>query len=772
MVNDTLNVEGVFPFGEESFYVNAISQKIFIFNHESPLNSIQLPFKWLNKFTKIKSVISDKNQCTWIVTFDEGVYCIKDNQVVHHIDIKEGQSIIQDHESNIWISSMEEGIFKISSSFLSYKHYKTGLFQQMGLLALSKANGEGVWMTNGKSVFLLLKNNFYQLNFKNELYTFNCILQLNNRLVVGQKSFYFHVFNGIHKDLKNKQVLYNSISHTKYHLKRFDINNTGTEVCSYDGIAALVFQPDKLFTGTREINVGERVYNTFYNLQNELVINARKNYIFRNNTLLLCKELSRFDNKIITGHVILNDTTELLTIDGDSIFLLCRNKLFNLTSVFESPIDLQIRKVIYDEPTLYISTFRNIYKCDDPQNMINHKPVHLQLVDLNFRNIQDILISNHSLYLASDDGLTIIPEAGLNSITTYIPIPYFKTILVNDKEVNVSENKLRLTGNNKITFDFSCINYSSTPVEYSYRLANSDKTWTTGTVRKVIYQNLTRGNYSFQLRVRKPNSEWSKPVEFKILINATFWQHPMFIIALLLTCAGLFLLFFILRKNIQMKRRELDHQLLTLEQKSLQSMMNPHFIFNSLGSIQNYLLQKKSGQAALYLSQFARLIRQNLNAINVASINLDEEIDRLKNYLDLERMRMDNKFEYDIEVDDKVEADELQIPSMIIQPFVENAIWHGISSIDEKGKIAIKFRMHDEKSIVVLIEDNGIGMERSESFSPKSEEHLSLGMEMTRKRMELLGKKYSVKTAIEFSETSPGSKNPGTRVKLVVPVSS
>jgi LytS/YehU family sensor histidine kinase len=235
---------------------------------------------------------------------------------------------------------------------------------------------------------------------------------------------------------------------------------------------------------------------------------------------------------------------------------------------------------------------------------------------------------------------------------------------------------------------------------------------------------------------------------------------------------GLLILIIIRRKNIQIKRRELDHQLITLEQKALQSMMNPHFIFNSLGSIQNYLLQKKSGEAGIYLSQFARLIRQNLNAINAASINLEEEIDRLKNYLDLEKMRMDNKFEYYIEVDDNVDADEIQIPSMIIQPFVENAIWHGISSIDVQGEITIKFRMQDEKSLAVLIEDNGIGMKRSEAFSPKSDKHFHLGMEMTRKRLEILGKKFSVQTTIEFSETSPGSVNPGTRVKLVVPVSS
>ena len=395
----------------------------------------------------------------------------------------------------------------------------------------------------------------------------------------------------------------------------------------------------------------------------------------------------------------------------------------------------------------------------------------MQLLDINFRNIHDIIVNNDSLYIASDDGLTIIPEVSINEITTHTPIPYFQSILINDKETDPSGRELVIRGNNKITFNFSCINYSSTPILYSYRLKGMDTTWTTGTSRNVVYHNLSRGNYVFQLRVRKPSAGWSKAVEWKVTVRAQFWQHPLFFIALFVICAGVLILLIIRRKNIQIKSRELDHQLITLEQKALQSMMNPHFIFNSLGSIQNYLLQKKSGEAGLYLSQFARLIRRNLYAINASSINLEEEIDRLKNYLDLEKLRMDNKFDYIIDADEKLEADEILIPSMIIQPFVENAIWHGISTLAEKGLITIKFRKMDEKSLKIIIKDNGVGMKKSRSYTSEGEKHIHMGIEMTRRRLELLGKKYSIDTSIECCEVSPGLPNPGTRIVLVVPVS-
>jgi len=230
------------------------------------------------------------------------------------------------------------------------------------------------------------------------------------------------------------------------------------------------------------------------------------------------------------------------------------------------------------------------------------------------------------------------------------------------------------------------------------------------------------------------------------------------------------LLFILWRRNLKLKRREIDHQIVTLEQKALQSMMNPHFIFNSLGSIQNYLLQKKTSEAGLYLSQFARLIRQNLNAINAAMINLDEETDRLKNYLDLEKMRLPDRFDYTIEIDEAIESDETYIPSMIVQPFIENSIWHGISPMEEIGHVKVLIQKESEYALKITVEDNGIGMKKSELYSQKKkEEHLRLSLEMTRKRLHLLGLKFKVATRIDFSEAFPGNDNPGTKVEIVLP---
>ena len=198
-------------------------------------------------------------------------------------------------------------------------------------------------------------------------------------------------------------------------------------------------------------------------------------------------------------------------------------------------------------------------------------------------------------------------------------------------------------------------------------------------------------------------------------------------------------------------------------------MMNPHFLFNALGSIQNYLLQNRSSEAGLYLSQFARLIRQNIHGLHSAMISIDAETDRLKNYLDLEKMRMDNRFDYRFSIDENIEEDTM-IPTMIIQPFVENSILHGISPLEIEGMISLSFVMKTEKTIRITIEDNGIGIGQAQAFANNSRGHMHMSMEMTRKRIAILGKKYKADTSIEVTEAFPGQTNPGTRVVIVLPV--
>lgn len=769
-VSDTLKFKGVFPAGDGKFYAVTRQNNILFFDRNRLVKSILLPDILTKTLENVTGVIGDTDGGLWIVTFNKGAWYMSVNRKIKHFNIKEGQAMLRDHENNIWISSMLDGLFKISPFYHTHKHFEASTFQNQGIQALGRSALQGVWMTNGKSVFHFSNNKSCELAFKNDLYAFNWVHQFNNtNLLVGVKSFRFLLFTGIRTGDKYQRINYKAFSTNKFQFKKFSMNQSGTEACANVGTAIMTLNPDQLLSDMQLNDVGERVYNTFYNSQNEIVVNARKNYFYRNKSLIPYPEISQFDNKIISDHLVLNDSTELFNIDGDSLFLFYRNTFYNLSGAVKDLNNLQIRDIAYHEPVLYLSTFRNVYRCDNPIGVIFKKKVQLWLIDVNFRNIHDLMVFNDSLYVASDDGLTIIPGNQIKPAKTTIPVPYIKSISVNDQDKDPSEPGIRIRSNTKIAFSFGCINYSSIPVVFAYKLEGMDTAWTTGTSGNVVYQRLLSGDYVFKLKVRKSTSGWSEVIGYPLQVKASFWRHPLFFTFLAIVALLGITMIIIRRKNVQMKHRELDHHLVTLELKALQSMMNPHFIFNALGSIQNFLLQNKTGEAGLYLSQFARLIRQNMNALNEAMINLDEEFDRLSNYLDLERLRLENKFRYKIEIDEGFDPEDIMIPSMITQPFVENSIWHGIATLENKGFVSILFSLKDEKSLTVIIEDNGIGIKQAQAYQSKSEKHLNLGMEMIRKRLELLGRKYGVKTRIEFSEAFPGNANPGTRVTLVIP---
>ena len=778
------------------FHIIGYNGFILKYTDEKVSESIKLPFSINYTMSRQNALQVDEAGNYWIGTFDDGLYCLKEDTVLYqppaspnvplmrsgkilqHLDIQQVNGIIQDHEGNIWISSAIEGVYKISPYLNTHQHYDNKLFNNKGIQEMALGLWNAMWLSNGRAVYLLKADSMYTLGFEEKNTLFNVIYHLkSNKLILGEKYSLFYIINDPEPDRVTRKVNFSSVDTSVLYMSGITINEKEDKINCYNYFNFDIIDPDTLFgeykSGywQKDYNVGSRITYTYYNTEDELIINAKKNYILANDTCLPATELSCFDNRIITQHINLNSETELFNIENESIHLFHDHQFYNLTEAFATPSELNISSISYHEPVLYMANSSNVYICNNPLNIINNLPVNLILTDINFKNIHKILVLNDSLYIASDDGLTIIPEATINKIVSQKPIPYIQSILVNDKAVDLSEEGLTFKGRISLKFIFSSISYSSTPVIFSYKLEGADQEWSSGTGKIVTYQKLSFGKYIFKLKAGKPNAAWSEPIELQITIKPRFWQHPAFFVFIAVLSVVIIALFFRRREINRMKHQETDHQLILLEQKALQSMMNPHFIFNTLGSIQNYLLRNKPGEAGIYLSQFAKLIRLNINSLNTPLINLEEEADRLRIYLDLEKFRMENKFDYKIEFGEGVEEEDIIIPSMLIQPYVENSIWHGISPLDGKGEIRIFFSMHSADSLKIIIEDNGIGIKQSANYSSTSETHLHLSMEIIRKRLEIIGKKMRVVTSVEITEAFPDNPNPGTRVTLVVPVS-
>ncbi|MGZ3862512.1 MAG: tetratricopeptide repeat-containing sensor histidine kinase [Bacteroidia bacterium] len=271
----------------------------------------------------------------------------------------------------------------------------------------------------------------------------------------------------------------------------------------------------------------------------------------------------------------------------------------------------------------------------------------------------------------------------------------------------------------------------------------------------------------------KENYEANKREQDIVLLKAENEKSRLNTIIALLS--GLFLitvLIGLLLMNRNRKRRqllEIEKNKAVFEQQALRAQMNPHFIFNSLNSIQNYILNNETQVAYDYLAKFSRLIRQVLMNSQQNDITLKDELELLRIYVDLEHRRFKNRFDYKINCEDNIPLD-IKLPVMLIQPFVENAIWHGIMNLDKsvKGFLKIEFSFKND-ILKITVEDNGIGREAAEKRRVDNE-YKSIGMMFTRKRMELLKTTGKPDARIEIIDLKENGAAKGTRVEIILPI--
>jgi LytS/YehU family sensor histidine kinase len=212
------------------------------------------------------------------------------------------------------------------------------------------------------------------------------------------------------------------------------------------------------------------------------------------------------------------------------------------------------------------------------------------------------------------------------------------------------------------------------------------------------------------------------------------------------------------------EKTEFYKQIAESELKALRAQMNPHFMFNAINSIQSFVLKNDSKSA-----QFARLIRSVLENSKYETIALAKEIETLQLYIELECLRTSFSFDYDILVDEKIHVDKTQIPPMLLQPYIENAILHGLTPLtDRRGKLKVEF-IFENSVLKCIIEDNGIGREKAtEIKAKKRSSHQSMGMEVTGDRLSILNKNNMFKTNVLFIDKKNGEEAEGTRIEIYI----
>src|SRR5688572_28657234 len=303
---------------------------------------------------------------------------------------------------------------------------------------------------------------------------------------------------------------------------------------------------------------------------------------------------------------------------------------------------------------------------------------------------------------------------------------------------------------NDISILYSARGFKSVDnLEFAYKLEGRDTGWSTmpysmldEKLNGAYFTDLDPGKYTFNVKVRKAGEDWRKPgATLNIVIKPPFWGTWWFWPSVI---AGVSMITYVVtnlraRAVRKQEREKAKHEkeLLEMEARALRAQMNPHFIFNSMNSIKALIQTDDKLKATDYLTTFSKLIRTLFNNADKKEISLYDEIETCKYYLQLESMRFDTKFSYSVNVDENIDLKSIQIPALIIQPFIENAIWHGIVPRNSGGHVALKVQKKND-CVEVVIDDDGIGRETSQKNKSSSGlTHQSKGVNLTHSRLEL-----------------------------------
>ncbi|WP_159102761.1 sensor histidine kinase [Marinilabilia salmonicolor] len=336
-------------------------------------------------------------------------------------------------------------------------------------------------------------------------------------------------------------------------------------------------------------------------------------------------------------------------------------------------------------------------------------------------------------------------------------------------QTNPEKNILLKHDQNFIEFFFSDMKYPSLHDSYQYRLRETDQDWTITSQASVSYKMLPPDDYTFEVQKINPFGE-SIPAQYSFTIHPPFWKSAWFIILIIFSSGAI--LFFWWRNHLQ--HLKLLKNNLTLKHQLLLSQMNPHFLFNALSAIQAFIFQNQPQAAGSYLARFAKLMRLYLNNMTSAVTTIHDESETLKHYLELQRLRHNNNFDYSIEVKPPISEQMPGLPTMMIQPFVENAIEHGFSDIpDRTGYLEVKLELK-EPHWHITIRDNGAGIDKTmQKKDEKPLQRKSMSTGITKKRIAQLQNQYKCQCSLVIKDRSKTEENEtGTEVSLVLPAIS
>lgn len=682
----------------------------------------------------ISSVFKDKDQNYWISTINKGLLLVEDFDS-EFVSMDSRPIVLDFLKNNLLISTERDALFLFSLDNNSLSEFYKGN---------SNHSINQLFVDNSIEKIFFTSSSFKIMDFQKNLET-QSQMAIKEIRKINSKYYSFSASgsNGI-------------------------FPNQFTEKNNWDNIYLSRKNPGGLFNDSNFIPYINGK-STTYNPENNTIYYATNVGIFAQ-TLLGNKELLFNEKRLYISK---------LNYHNNIVFALSTNgKIYKISdeneiSVFELPKNIQqeaIFKIKIIGNSLFIFGEKTLFEYD-----LDEKKFQKTLFSSNDFDVTDLALYQDKIIFATSKGLLI--QNRKTKSKTLVPKIVINQVLVNNQNIE-NQGLLQLSNEqDNININFSVLAFVPyQKAEVWYRINNREWQILDNENRNLMLNSLSFGNYKIDLKA-KIDERFSKTESVLFEIEKPFWLNFGFILlsATLIMLITYFIFRFQIRKErkrnqLALDRINLENNLNQSKLKAIKSQMNPHFFYNALNTIQSYILSNEKKTAVNYLSKFSLLTRTILEMTEKDWITISEEIKTISLYLEIEKARFNDDFDYEIKSDASSEFENLKIPSMLLQPYIENAIKHGLLHKKGKKHLMISFERQEE-IILITIDDNGIGRKKSNELnSIKIGKHPSFATDAMQKRIDLLNMNKTRKITLKYVDKMNEAENSlGTKVIIEIP---
>jgi len=687
-----------------------------------------------------------------------------------------------DVENNCWISSSNKGVFLLNN--LPYHFYNNTLLAEKSITEIITApNGLFIGDNKGKVFNLDTKtNSISNLNILKEKKV--VIGKTEVRSMALQDSQYLWV--GYNDEI----VKYNIRTHQSKNIIKNGIKNIQTDtygkiwVTFLDGILSDT-EMESPYQSRRYFDSTSFSKRRIYGFCHDSILNCY--YVSRDNLFLTYKD-SIVKKEPLNARILKIETKNQklfwIQTQANNLVVYDRStfKRIPVYSAFNTTMTCNDFYLLNDS-VAWVAGNEGYCKIEIDSRSKKIKTHHFYelMTEAGPTSITKIVYHQDILYLGTEDGLISIQEKELKTDRYDVPMK-ITGITINEQSAELKSNYSLKTTQSNISIDYIGLCYTTFgKTKYRYKFIGTDTSWHYTKATHLEFPDLTPDLYTLTINASDSQGNWSKhKVMVSFFIVKPWYKKALFIVSeimLLLIITITVIRYYIRQKHkknraaLTIKRALLEakEKQLEAEKKMFMAQVNPHFIFNSLNSIQKFILNSKPEQAYTYIEKFSKLIRNILVNSKNELVDIGEDIENLKTYLELEQLRFKDKLEVDLMVNEGM-VHEGKIPAMLIQPYVENAIWHGLMPKNEKGKLTIRYHITDDY-VKVDIEDNGIGRIASLQNS-QHKKGTSSGMMLTEERLKLYAQKINMSYAILVEDLYENNIATGTLITIKIPINN